>query len=463
VKAGKLLVLVLVLSFGAAIETAWSLREKFGLGPLGWHVLGGRFRGPSFTFEDEETHELKGGGTVEVDNAFGAVTMVPGSAGEVKVKLRKVVYLSPESEARQFASGIHLYASPVGGGLRLSTNREEAGRDRYVGFETHLEIALPAGTPVKVRNEHGRVEVHDVGRAELSNSFEPIEVKGVDGDAVLQGRHGNLSVSGVRGALTVTARHGNLELQDVDGRSEVQLEHGNLKASRTGPLLVTLSHGDVEARTVRGDLEVRGEHAGVDAEEVSGRAQVATSFRDVRLAKVDGATRVKAKHGKVQASDVKGETVVTSEFDGVTLARIAGPVDVTVTHGGLQAEDLAAGARVKSSGDEVILDRFSGAIDVDAQRGGVDLRPAGALTQPMEVKAVHGGIRLAVPDGSRFQFEAAARHGELDVNVPGLAVMLSERSRVTGSMGGGGNLVRLTTEHGDVNVSAGASVAAKTP
>jgi hypothetical protein len=155
--------------------------------------------------------------------------------------------------------------------------------------------------------------------------------------------------------------------------------------------------------------------------------------------------------------------VVSAEFDGVTLARIGGPVEVTVAHGGLHGEALAGGARVKTSGDDVVLDGFGGAIDVDAQRGGVQLRPSGAVTEPISVNATHGGIRLDVPAGSRFRLEASTRRGSLEVDVPGLAVTLSDRDRVNGDMGGGGNLVRLTADHGDVNVSAGSAVAAKTP
>jgi len=90
-----------------------------------------------------------------VKNAFGGVRVSAGVAGVVKARLRKVVFEATEQEARAFADRIELRLAVEGSSARVETNRDELGRSDDVGFETHLEIEVPADTVVTVHNEHG--------------------------------------------------------------------------------------------------------------------------------------------------------------------------------------------------------------------------------------------------------------------------------------------------------------------
>ena len=63
---------------------------------------------------------------------------------------------------------------------------------------------------------------------------------------------------------------------------------------------------------------------------------------------------------------------------------------------------------MRTAGDDVIIDGFRGALDIQAERGGVRLTPAGPLSEAMTVRATHGGIELAVPEGSKFTLDASA-------------------------------------------------------
>ena len=92
-----------------------------------------------------------------------------------------------------------------------------------------------------------------------------------------------------------------------------------------------------------------------------------------------------------------------------------------VAHGGVVASALAAGLKVQSEGDEVELRRIRGPVEVKALRGEVTLVPDGPLTEAVSIETTHGAIRLDVPSGSRFELDASAHHGELVVDLPGVA------------------------------------------
>ncbi|HEY6554468.1 MAG TPA: hypothetical protein VI669_14010, partial [Vicinamibacteria bacterium] len=171
--ARKVGLLILILGFGAAIETAWSVRNHLDIGPSGCRVLGGKFYGTSYRFEEEVTRATAADGRIEVTNAFGDVRVRAGGANEVRVVLAKVVYLPTEDKARDFAGRIKLLAEEGGSRLRISTNRDELTRRRdEAGFETHLSLEVPPGSFVVVKNDHGEVEVMDVARTEVDSSFD---------------------------------------------------------------------------------------------------------------------------------------------------------------------------------------------------------------------------------------------------------------------------------------------------
>jgi DUF4097 and DUF4098 domain-containing protein YvlB len=464
-RASKLGLLILILAFGGAVETAWTVRQHLDVGPLGCRALGGRFYGPSFSFDERQRHEIPPGTRVEVVNAFGSVEASLGEPGAIDIALQKVVYRDSEARAREFASQVALTLEQDGAVLRVSTNRDAIrGRDRDTGLETHLRLRLPPGTPIGVRNEHGRVEIVDAAAVDVDTAYEALVVRRVGGAASVKNRHGDVTVESVGGALLLNARYGDVEVRDVTGSSTIDVEHGNTTVGGIASLEAAQRYGDLTVEDATGDLHVRGEHLGVNARRVGGRVAIETSYRDVAVAEASGDVTVKNEHGEVAVSDTHGAVSVQTSYQGVTLAGIGGPADVTVSHGGLHAEKLAGGIRARVEGDDVTLDGFKGGVEVEASRAGVRLVPDGPLADAVRVTAHNGSIRFEVPPDSRFELEAVAKRGEVEFkDLPGFTVLESGKERIVGRMGEGGLAVKLEAERGDVSLSPHTILAAKQP
>ena len=456
-KARKILFLLFILGLGASVETAWRVRDHVELGPLGWRVLGGKFYGPSFTYEEEKTETLPAAGAVAISNEFGGVKVSRGDGSEVRVHLRKVVYLPTEAEAQALGARVKLVSENAGSTLRLSTTRgilQGDGSLREAGLETHFDVTVPPGTRVEVKNEHGQIDVSDVARADVEGSFEPITVERVEGDAVIRGRHGDIHVASVAGALTVSERHGDVEVKEALGPVALDVEHGDVKLDRVGATTLSLKFGTLEGDTFRGSAAVKGEHAAVKLVHVSGQAKVDTSFENVRLEDVAEDVEVKTEHGAIEASRVKGSIRAEATFDGVSLTEIGGYADVKVDHGGVHGERLAKGATIRATGDDVTLEGFHGAVRIEAHRGSVHLEPRGPLTEPLSVTTEHGTITLQVDPGSRFDLSAWARPGNVEVGLTGFVATEKTASKTSGRVGGGGSPVVLEAQHGDITLEA---------
>jgi hypothetical protein len=451
VSARKIGLLFLILGFGAAMETAWSVRSHVDFGPEGCRVLGGQFYGPSWSFAEDTKREAPAGARVEVTNSFGAVRVSVGEPGEVRVGLRKIVFLPTEERAKAFAGRVTLRAELSGDVVQIGTNRDELGRDDRVGLETHFDLRVPPGTAVVVRSEHGEVTVDDVAKADITASYDGVTVSRVAGSLALKSRHGSVNVSEIGGDLTLDARHGDVEVEGVKGHATVEANHGQVTVKRAGGLKLEHGHGDVILEDIAGSLEVKAEHAGIEASGVTGNAGIETSFDGVQLTRVGGNARVKTQHGEIKATEVTGALTADANFGSVEIEDVGGPVEVAVSHGGVRARGFTKGGRFKASGEDVTLDAFEGAVEVEVERASVHIAPSGAITERISVRASHGGIRLEVPVGSRFDLEAEARRGEVRADLPGFVVSRSDSRRVSGKLAGGGSPVTLTAD-GDVEL-----------
>ena len=455
--ARKIALLVLIVGFAATVETAWNVRGDVSLGPEGCRVMGGRFYGPSWSFEAAAERAVAEGQAprLEVENAFGEVSVSAGAPGAVKVRLRKVVFLPTEDKARAFAERIELRLTGDGERVKVGTNRDEIGRREETGFETHLEIEAPPETVVEVKNEHGRVELSGVAGADVTASFEGVSIERVAGDVKLEARHGDVAIEGIGGALDLNSRHGSVSVSGVTGPSRLDVQHGGLDVLRSAGVEVDLAHGELKAEGIGGDLVVRGQHAPVRAFDVLGRAHVETTFGDVQLERVAGDLAARVEHGAVSASDLSGAAKLETTHGGVTLDRVAGPVEAVVEHGGLEAKGLARGARVHVTGSDATLDGFTGPVDLEVERGSARLAPGSALEAEIVARATHGEVHLEVPEGSHFNLEAESVRGQVDAPLDGLTAQDEGHrgQRASGRHAGGGVSVRLKAD-GDVTLES---------
>jgi DUF4097 and DUF4098 domain-containing protein YvlB len=453
VNARRIALLLVILGFGGAIETTWSIRNRVDIGPFGCRVLRGRFDGPSFTFEEQQHRPLGPATTLGITNAFGSVHLVGGDGSEVEVQLKKVVFAQTEERARAIAARVRLQAETSGDTLSIGTNREDVVRDEGdVGLETHLQIQMPRGTRLVLRNEHGETTVLEAGASDVDVSFGEVRVERVSGPLALKSRHGGVKVERVAGEVRLEARFGDLDLSDLASPASLDVEHGDVTLARVAGVRLKLAHGRLSGSAIGGDLDFEGQHAEVEVAEVAGTARVATSFNGVRLSRVRGDARVNGEHVEVHLEDVTGAAFVKTTFDGVNVTGVKGGLEAETEHGGIEARSIGKGARLHAAGGDVLLEDFDGQVTVESDRGDVRLVPTRPLVAALQVRSGHGDVSLDLPEGTRASIEARTERGNVSVEVPGFLAASTGEREVRGSLGSGGPEIKLAAKRGDVAV-----------
>jgi DUF4097 and DUF4098 domain-containing protein YvlB len=66
---------------------------------------------------------------------------------------------------------------------------------------------------------------------------------------------------------------------------------------------------------------------------------------------------------------------------------------------------------------------------------------------------VNGNVSLTIPDSTSARVEAKTTNGAVSVSGLSIRDMSSSRTAVTGTLGGGSGVIRLTTVNGNVSLA----------
>lgn len=152
--------------------------------------------------------------------------------------------------------------------------------DRYAYLD--LDIEVPAGLALDIRDSSGDVEVRGTGPVTLHDSSGDIELEDVDGGAVLKDSSGDIELRRIVGDVTVRQdSSGDIYGKDIEG--SVLIEHdssGDIRFEdvRDDFVVERDSSGDIVADTVGGDFRVLNDGSGeVHFSNVSGATEVPES------------------------------------------------------------------------------------------------------------------------------------------------------------------------------------------
>ncbi len=179
----------------------------------------------------------------------------------------------------------------------------------------------------------------------------------------------------------------------------------DISVPRETSVVIENRNGRVEVRGVRGTAQVENRNGRVEVEDVGGNAVIDVRNARISLIGCGGSAEVRTRNG---ATNVE---------------RVQGPVNIRSTNGALTIADC--GASVEASGTNGAI-RYQGEVKAD-----------------MRFSTVNFGVRLLVPEDSRFEIDAETRNGKVESRLP-----------VRGNTAGGGPRpkVHIRTVNGSIRI-----------
>jgi DUF4097 and DUF4098 domain-containing protein YvlB len=482
-RIGEVVGILILLVIGTAITklSESSISQVFRDMPItigDSSVRPGQWFGNSYTYTQEATYPMRAAGPIQIENAYGLISVIPGSDGEARVRLKKVVYANEESRAKSIADEIRLEAGPQGieqteaplkveaeprpkGKAKtetfvVKTNRDALSSSNY-RFNTDMEVFVPKKSDLVVRNSFGEVRVANVdGKLDLSTTHNPLELRDCSGEFVVSNRYAESRLINLTGNVTVDAR-GHVYLETIKGDVNVRDEYS-----------------PVEINDVDGQVTVSNTESSIQLEKITKPVVVKARGTQVRANDLGSTLKVTTNHRRLEVSDVASNVVLESQYSTVSLKDIRGNVDINTNSDRITADDLHGYLKVKGQGSgirantvegpidirttlkDVIVNNFNGACMITNEYADVSLS-AGTLDKgEISVKNHNGGIDLFLPEGAPFQIDATARNGRVDSDYAGL-----QPSQGAGDVGllkakqkSGGPKIVLETDYSNIHIRA---------
>jgi hypothetical protein len=172
--------------------------------------------------------------------------------------------------------------------------------------------------------------------------------------------------------------------------------------------------------------------------DLAGTMELHTSGGDVSLGRIDGEVRAHTSGGDIHLAQASGAADLGTSGGDIIVGRVLGPVD--------------AG----TSGGDIRIDSVEGALKARTSGGNVSAHLRGKLQNDCSLGTSGGDIRVAVDAGVGFNLDAATSGGEVDAG--GLTITIERggvgKSRLAGTVNGGGPRLKLRTSGGNIVVKA---------
>lgn len=153
---------------------------------------------------------------------------------------------------------------------------------------------------------------------------------------------------------------------------------------------------------------------------------------NVRIEGIDGPVECETDSGEIHISVIGSEVRASSDSGGIHVRGVKGPVDLRADSGHIEALEI------------------EGTIDAKTDSG--DIRLSQTVVKPVCAQADSGRIRVHLAAAGGYSVRARTDNGRIEM--PVLTRQRLSRHELEGDIRGGGSVVDLETDSGDIEVVA---------
>jgi hypothetical protein len=181
-----------------------------------------------------------------------------------------------------------------------------------------------------------------------------------------------------------------------------------------------------------------------------GGARLDTSGGGIEVRDLVGDLDADTSGGSITLKDIKGSTRAETSGGGIDGSALEGPVHAESSGGSIELESVTGDIVANTSGGSIRIDGAGGRVQADTSGGGIEASFAPGNSRGGSLETSGGGIRVRLDPASDLSIEASGNPVETDLPIQVRGRV--SRDRVHGTLGKGGNTLRLETSGGGVHI-----------
>ncbi|HXV77631.1 MAG TPA: DUF4097 family beta strand repeat-containing protein [Candidatus Polarisedimenticolaceae bacterium] len=262
------------------------------------------------------------------------------------------------------------------------------------------------------------------------------------------------SASGVRVVITSSRddfeSRFDLSFDERPGEAEVKVER---KDRGIGGWF--RSDGDVRFTIeVPADAEVEIDTAGgaIEARDIGAAARLDTSGGSISAVRIRGTLEADTSGGSITIEEVDHDVSADTSGGSIRIASVRGAVHADTSGGGITIHGATGDVVADTSGGSIEVEEAGGQVRADSSGGPIRVSFAPGNARGGSISTSGGGITVEIDPGIGLEIDAASSGGTVDFDMPLLVQGRVGRESVRGTLGSGGEALRLRTSGGGIRI-----------
>jgi hypothetical protein len=181
-----------------------------------------------------------------------------------------------------------------------------------------------------------------------------------------------------------------------------------------------------------------------------GSAKLDTSGGGIEVHDLAGDLDADTSGGSITLRDIRGRIRAQTSGGGIEGSTLDGPVHAESSGGSIELDTVTGDIVADTSGGSIRIDGAGGRVQADTSGGGIEASFAPGNSRGGSLETSGGGIRVRLDPASDLSIEASGNTVETDLPIQVRGRV--SRDRLSGTLGKGGNTLRLETSGGGVHI-----------
>jgi DUF4097 and DUF4098 domain-containing protein YvlB len=312
ISAGEISLVLGLLCLLGIVAGVDVIKNKFGDFPV---------RGDRFDFDlNVKPQPVPADSRITVRNGRGDISVRSGEDSQIHVDGKKNIKAWNETDAEHIAFAISFEIAKNGDSYEVRP--ANSGSDSRARVD--LDISVPKGAAVTIRNERGDVSVSDMSKPVIVNTTRgDVDIHSTGGDITIDTGKGDVKVSDTKGNVKISGHGGEINVSSATGGLTIDGEFfGPIRADKIAKGVRFVSQRtDLTLTQLTGHLETGS--GNLEIADAPGNLTLRTNSYDISIENAGGKLKVDNRNGNVEVRfslPPKEDVEMTNSSSPITLS-----------------------------------------------------------------------------------------------------------------------------------------------
>jgi len=201
-------------------------------------------------------------------------------------------------------------------------------------------------------------------------------------------------------------------------------------------------------------LSLRTSGGSIEASALEGTVEVNTSGGSISIADLVGNLKAHTSGGSISLRQVKGSALVETSGGSIEASSIVGPLEARTSGGHVEVKDVSGDAVLRTSGGSIEAKNVGGRVMAKTSGGSIEVSFSRGNARGGDLETSAGSVHVSVDAAANLTLDADTSAGRISTDFPLQVTGTIGSSSVRGTIGKGGEALRIHTSAGSIELQA---------